>query len=718
MNLKWVNHNPDPETICPACAELIGTVWEDGAAPQPPLHPHCYCLLIPTSDPVSHPADVSELSEAAQKTLFYQVVYYLRQGWPIPVFLLPLQEKAEEYIKFHPQEALMSDPATRQQLAAGELHVTLDAAQRDRYAVTLIQAGLNANDWIMPVETLAATLTQFEGLACLLNHSYGNIEKWAGTFENVFIQDDEVKGYLRPNTTLAGRTLAAIITAWLDDKQAGLPVPPIGLSLDLSVRWRFPVNDGDPWICEQILKVWSCDLVLHPAAGGKVERVLNSLQEVTMSQAVETLPTSPTPIPPATSVTPPPAGNDAQLAQLAAQLSALTAQVAQLSQAQADQVVDNPRPTGIYGMLTGMDQVQLAVDALLSGVRPGHGVRPLTGIRELYTLLSGDYEMAGRFYAERVSLAAVTSSTMAQLVANALNKRVMNLYAQYPKWWANAITEEDFNSLQQVRWITLGGVGELPTVTEGQAYTEMTWDDLAQRSSFEKKGGYLGLTMEAIDKDDTRRVQAAPAALAQAAWLTLGKSISNIFTANSGVGPNVYYDDSNQRALFHVSNGNLGSTALSINAWRATKIAMMKLAEVNSGERLGALLRPKLLWVPVDLEDTAVTILGTNDQPGTGNNDVNVDAEGEAREARLANARARVITCPFWTNTANWAAQADPLLYPSIGVGYRYGRTPEIFSVASPTAGLMFTNDVLPVKVRFFFAVGPIDYRGLYKHNV
>jgi hypothetical protein len=60
----------------------------------------------------------------------------------------------------------------------------------------------------------------------------------------------------------------------------------------------------------------------------------------------------------------------------------------------------------------------------------------------------------------------------------------------------------------------------------------------------------------------------------------------------------------------------------------------------------------------------------------------------------------------------------DPRLYPTIGIGYRYGRSPEIFSVASPTAGLMFSNDTMPVKVRFFFAVGPIDYRGMYKHNV
>jgi hypothetical protein len=30
----------------------------------------------------------------------------------------------------------------------------------------------------------------------------------------------------------------------------------------------------------------------------------------------------------------------------------------------------------------------------------------------------------------------------------------------------------------------------------------------------------------------------------------------------------------------------------------------------------------------------------------------------------------------------------------------------------------MFSNDVMPVKVRFFFAAGPTDWRGLYKANV
>ena len=160
--------------------------------------------------------------------------------------------------------------------------------------------------------------------------------------------------------------------------------------------------------------------------------------------------------------------------------------------------------------MTGIDRVRLAAEALLAGSKPQGDVPPVSGIRELYILLSGDYEMTGMFHGERVYLANVNSSTMAGMVANALNKTVVNLFQEYPRWWEPISQVMDFSSLQQVKWITLGGVGELPTVAEGAAYTEMTWDDQTETASFVKKGGYLGITLEAIDKDETRKLQAAP----------------------------------------------------------------------------------------------------------------------------------------------------------------------------------------------------------------
>ena len=361
-----------------------------------------------------------------------------------------------------------------------------------------------------------------------------------------------------------------------------------------------------------------------------------------------------------------------------------------------------------------MDRIEQATEALFDGVRPPQGIAPLTGIRELYQLLSGDFEMNGVFQPERISFANVNSSTMSNLVANVLNKRVINEFQVYPQWWTPIASEEDFASLQAVRWITLGGIGELPTVSEGAAYTELTWDDTYETASFVKKGGYLGLTIEAIDKDDTSRIRAAPRALAQAAWLTLSKSVSAIFTANSGVGPTL----SDSVALFDADHSNLGTTALSWAEYVVVRTAMRKQTEVHSSERLGALTAPRYILVPPDLEITALQILASEGQPGTANNDVNPVAEGDSLSARMVAARNRVIVVDLWTDTNNWAAVADPRLYPTIGIAYRYGRQPEIFSVASPTAGLMFTNDTMPVKVRYVYATGPMDYRGLYKENV
>ena len=191
---------------------------------------------------------------------------------------------------------------------------------------------------------------------------------------------------------------------------------------------------------------------------------------------------------------------------------------------------------GVTGMQTGLDQVEEAFAALMEGRRPRDGIRPLSGPREFYLLLSGDYEMTGRFWEDRVYLANVNSTTMSNVVANVLNKMVVAEFQRYPRWWEPMVRRMTFNTLQDIKWVTLGGVGELPKVSEGAAYTELSWPDATQPATWQKRGGYLGLTLEAMDKDDVSRLQRAPQALGQAAWLTLGKSVASMFTERVGRG--------------------------------------------------------------------------------------------------------------------------------------------------------------------------------------
>jgi hypothetical protein len=85
---------------------------------------------------------------------------------------------------------------------------------------------------------------------------------------------------------------------------------------------------------------------------------------------------------------------------------------------------------------------------------------------------------------------------------------------------------------------------------------------------------------------------------------------------------------------------------------------------------------------------------------------------------RLAAARARVISCPLWTDANNWAAVVDPALVPGIVVCERFGIMPEVFIAGSELSPAVFMNDEHRIKVRHFVAVLVQDFRPLHKSNV
>ncbi len=629
-----------------------------------------------------------------------------------------------------------------------------------------------------PAAVLRQDAHKFDGLASFLNppapqpgqHGHPMLERLLGMTEKAH-WDDSVPPL--PGGTTAGAVVAdyrladtdvangfrRLVDGWLQARAEGRPVPAIGLSAVPWVRVGPPDGAGMREVRE-IVRVDQVDAVYRPAAGGEFLHVLNGVEALDAVEPIdrftggdsmgeETTGRDAAASGQVDAVERGDTGAGVELSQLmgAARESVLEARLAVsglparwrtvvraglaadwtvdqldagISRVKAawagDEAARTVQGIRLSGMQNGLDQVTEAFTALAEGRPTRGGVRPLSGLREFYHLLSGDLEMTGRFHEDRVYLANVNSTTMANIVANVLNKVVVNEFQQYPRWWEPVVRRESFATLQTVKWTTLGGVGELPAVAEGAAYTELDWTDAAQTASWQKRGGYLGLTLEAMDKDDTGRIRSVGPALAQSAWLTLNKAVSSIFTAASGVGPTL----SDGVALFDASgHGNLGTTALSSASWGAAKLAMRKQAELGSGERLGGLTSPKYLLVPPDLEATALTIFASEGVLGSANNDINpYSTGGSTFDARLEAARRHIIVVDLWTDTNNWAAVADPRLYPTIGMGFRYGETPEIFSVASPSSGLMFSNDVMPVKVRWFFAVGPQDYRGMYKANV
>ena len=345
-----------------------------------------------------------------------------------------------------------------------------------------------------------------------------------------------------------------------------------------------------------------------------------------------------------------------------------------------------------------LDQLQTAVDALF-GVRlqAGAMLSRLRGIKDLYLYVTGDYEMRGIFQPQQAQFANATSTTLNELVKNALNKYLQQYFMDAYLWWEEIAHIVDFGTLQSPTWITMGGFGDLPTVAEGGTYAELTIADTAETSSWLKKGGYIGITLEAIDKDDTGGIAAIPRNLAASAYRTLSADVAAIFTSNAGVGPTL----SDALALFHATPANLATGALTAANWEAAIQGMYKQAELNSARRLGA--RPERLIVPIELEATGRQIVGS-------------DVMDSNLQVNVRKGSARVVVCPEFTDANDWACAADPMKNPGIGIGFRFGRVPEVFS--DPAGQRMFTNDQLDLKARYFYTVGVIDYRALRKNNV
>lgn len=113
-------------------------------------------------------------------------------------------------------------------------------------------------------------------------------------------------------------------------------------------------------------------------------------------------------------------------------------------------------------------------------------------------------------------------------------------------------------------------------------------------------------------------------------------------------------------------------------------------------------MAPKFLLVPPDLEGQALTVLLSEGQAAS-TNDENPCGRGQQPGGALGRGTAPGDHRGPVDGCEQLAAVADPMLYPSIGLGFRFGRTPEIFSLAQANAngGLMFTNDLMPIKVRW-----------------
>ena len=355
-------------------------------------------------------------------------------------------------------------------------------------------------------------------------------------------------------------------------------------------------------------------------------------------------------------------------------------------------------------------------------------VARLSGIRELYLMLTGDHGFTGAVNLEDLLVGLATTTNFPAIVKDSMNKILVRAWEKYGEagygWWKEIVSIEHFNDLNTVDWVITGTIGSLPEVSERGEYTSLPIGDNVETSDWTKYGGYVPLTIEAILRDNLQAFKIFPDELARAGIRNVSEQVAAIFTDNSAVGPTL----ADTGALFNSTavttaggHANLLTTALGADytAWNAIALAMydqpMHVAGTLEGTSyLGTgkkqAINPAYCLVPRALTAQAESLFVPRWES-------NVSAIPSLGGISYMG-KVKVLTVPEWTDANDYAAVADPSLLPNIMLGEIFGVQPQIFVAGRENDPAMFMNDETRLKVRQFLAVGVANYRGLHKSNV
>ena len=387
-------------------------------------------------------------------------------------------------------------------------------------------------------------------------------------------------------------------------------------------------------------------------------------------------------------------------------------------------VVTGHRVLDAGGMLAPEDRAAEAVDWMfgVDGAQsPGYG---LMKPAELYVWITGDRSLSGKFDGELAQMANANTSTFGGMTRNSLNKKIEAHFAAMMtyKWFESIVDVVPHDgSSQPIDMVVVDGMANLPIVAEAGPYTEAKSGDSREVMSFKKRGYYVGITLEMIKRSEMSRLRAIPMSIVMSCLRTRSNSVAELFTQASGTGPTMT-DDS--KKLFHTDHGNLGTNAFGMSGWKANRNRIWSQTVPGTSKPFG--LWPRFVLLPADTYDDALSLFGYGrgiDQgmPSSGGS---AQVPNPYAEDRPNDMRPMPLAVPEFTDTNDWAVITHPAEFTPIKMAYDHapeGRMhppPELFEVTDPNSGLMFTNDVMPLKVRDWYSVGVSTFVGVGKNNV
>ncbi len=339
------------------------------------------------------------------------------------------------------------------------------------------------------------------------------------------------------------------------------------------------------------------------------------------------------------------------------------------------------------------------------------GIRAPMGLTELYVLLTGDRDVNGfgtfipaNIPADVRASQDITSATFTYVMGNTLNRRLVSQYMEM-NFQENLLISirkpvRDFRTQEAT---LVGYFGDIETIdpetSDYQVIAPVTDEEATYTVG--QRGNICPITRKVIINDDISVVQRIVDNLARAARRTHAKFVWAFFKDNSNC--------SDGTAWFTSGHGNYTTSALSFSTAVAAYLALAKMTEKDSAERIGLLdwgAVPTLVY-PIDLAETAEKIV--NDDHYFSSNDLTAKTrnflKGKIKGAMVSNL----------TDATNWGLIMPSNLIDIVEVGYLKGREePEFFLADNPLAGHMFSSDKIEYKIRHEYGGTLIDYRSGY----
>jgi hypothetical protein len=350
------------------------------------------------------------------------------------------------------------------------------------------------------------------------------------------------------------------------------------------------------------------------------------------------------------------------------------------------------------------DKMQAAMDKLF-GVAPADGmgdVKPFRGLREAYTVYTGDLDVVGHVKLSE----AFTSASLPDALGNSMTKKLMQDYRAAGNKWRSIASVGSASDFKTQERIQVGYFGDIPEVDPETAdYAEIApYSDDKATGALEQRGSIVTVTRKHIINDDLNTVAKIVGRIGRAAARTLDKFVFDSIKNNETF-------TMDNTAFFHADHGNLGSTALSGTALTATRQLMRLYTEPGSGERLGwdLIAGDLVLVVPIQLEATAIAI----------NQHAPTEASPNPWYHYFGANNERILTVPWLTDATDWYLATTAEVCDWLEILFLNGKEePEMFLADNPVVGDMFIADKMKWKVRLEFGKILKDFRGCYKHVV